>query len=155
MLVRFGPGWWEDLTGALSAPDRDETGAVVDAGTVSSFELRPGDCFTISDVSSASVDEAEVVPCSQPHLFEAYAEYVFPGKSREPYPGETAIVEVANDFCFGEFETFVGLAWEDSVLDFVYLYPEPDGWAAGDRVVLCVVAPLEGTLTGSMAGAAR
>ena len=68
------------------------------------------------------------------------------------FPGDEAISEVAYDECFARFEPFVGKNYEDSVLDFTYLYPTEDSRASfSDREIICSLNNYEGNkLTGSM-----
>ncbi len=152
VLVRLGPGIWESVTG--QGPERDAEGIVIESGTASAFDIRVGDCFTIADGAQATVEEADLAPCSEPHMFEAYAEFVYPDKARADYPGTASIFELSDVFCMQEFEAFVGHAWETSALDFAYLYPEEEGWELGDRTVLCLIEPVSGEpLVGTARGA--
>lgn len=50
----------------------------------------------------------------------------------------------ADDLCFESFESYVGAAYEESELDFNYYVPTEDSWAAGDRVVTCVLLDYDG-----------
>ncbi|MFQ5966853.1 MAG: septum formation family protein [Acidimicrobiia bacterium] len=153
-VIVFIPLGWAALSGAFSGPERDEEGAVVEAGVVSAFDIRVGDCFSLPDDSVVSIEQAELVPCLEPHTYEAYAEYVYADKSQAPYPGLAVILDQSDAFCLDEFEAFVDHRWETSVLDFAYLYPEEEGWQFGDRTVLCLIQPTsDDPLTGSMRGA--
>ena len=147
-LIRVG---W----GAFSGPERDADGAVVEAGVASAFDIRVGDCFSLPDDNVVSIQQAELVPCSEPHTYEAYAEYVYPDPDDAPYPGVDPIFAQSDRFCLEEFETFVGHRYETSVLDFAYLYPEEEGWQIeDDRVVLCLIQPIGNSpLVGTMRGA--
>jgi hypothetical protein len=153
-LIGLGPALASNVRDSLTGPQRDTDGTVVAGGTVSAFEIRPGDCFDIPDSAGESVFGANLVPCDEPHLYEAYALYVYPDKAQVPYPGLDAISELAESYCLEEFESFVAALWENSNLDFAYLYPQPDGWLVGDREVLCVLTridgePMQGTMRGT------
>ena len=151
-VIRWGPGIWTDVREAFGGAERDSTGEVVEAGTASAFDIRVGDCFNVPAIIG-SVEEAELVPCADPHLYEAYAAYVYPDKANAEYPGLDAIIDAGDEYCFDEFEDFVDARWETSALDFAYLYPEPEGWRFGDRTILCFLAAVdESMLTGSMQG---
>ena len=72
------------------------------------------------------------------------------------YPGEEAVKADADATCIPEFANFIGLAYEESVLDYWPLYPTEGSWASGDREVLCIAwDPSGAKLTGTLAGAAR
>jgi hypothetical protein len=42
----------------------------------------------------------------------------------------------ADELCAAEFESFVGLPYEESVLYLTYLTPTREGWSEGDREVV-------------------
>ncbi|KGM14713.1 hypothetical protein N867_17160, partial [Actinotalea fermentans ATCC 43279 = JCM 9966 = DSM 3133] len=72
------------------------------------------------------------------------------------YPGDEAIASQADEYCYGEFEGFVGVTWENSAFDYGYLSPSQESWEQGDdREVLCMIMDPEGLTTGSLAGVAR
>ena len=67
-----------------------------------------------------------------------------------------AIIADADATCIPEFATFVGLAYEESALDYWPMYPTAGSWENGDREVLCIAwDPSGAKLTGTLAGAAR
>jgi hypothetical protein len=60
----------------------------------------------------------------------------------------------AFDFCFTEFEKFVGLPYAESIFDFYAVFPTEATWKLGDRTTTCSVAriddiPVRGTAEGS------
>jgi hypothetical protein len=118
------------------------------------FELAVGDCFDDGDMALGEVEEIEEVPlvdCAAPHDNEVYAVVTVDG---DVFPGETAIQTRADDVCRGDFDPFVGLDYESSVLDFGWLVPTADSWEMGDRVVACFIYRMDlekvtGTLEGS------
>jgi hypothetical protein len=63
---------------------------------------------------------------------------------------------IGADRCLEEFEAYVGIPYEDSVLEFdAYLYPTAETWGAGDREIVCAAYNLDLTpLTGSVKGSA-
>ncbi len=156
LLLILGPLVWGFVDGAINGADRDDSGSVVKAGDLEVTELEVGDCFDLPAGSENDVEvlEVEAIPCSEAHDNEVYVvtNYV----AGEDYPGELAIWDFADDFCLTAFDTFVGLAYEDSLLDFGYFYPSPEGWSEGDQEIACVLYDINGApLTGSMRGAAR
>ena len=70
-------------------------------------------------------------------------------------PDQTGIETVVQDQCLPAFQAFVGLAYQDSVLEVSYLAPTQDSWDAGDRELLCLIYDPSGDVTGSLAGANR
>jgi hypothetical protein len=105
-------------------------------------ELTVGDCLRFSGA----------VPCSEPHTEEVFATVTLP---EGDFPGMPAILAQAEEFCFAEFEGFVGLSYEDSVLEMGLYPPEEEIWLAGDRLLVCVVSDPAGDTTGTLADANR
>lgn len=100
---------------------------------------------------------AQVVPrtCAEEHRYEIYARGEV-GTAEDVWPGEGAVAEAADTLCTPRFEEFVGSEWADSSLDYVALVPDDARWAAGDRVVTCLVIDIGlAPLIGSMAGTER
>ncbi|WP_448062213.1 septum formation family protein [Cellulomonas hominis] len=90
------------------------------------------------------------VPCSDPHDSEVYAEMTF---QEEEVPGDAVVTEL-DDYCYGAFPSFVGLADEDSVLEYSLLYPTEVSWEQGDRIGQCVLVHPTELVTGTLEGAA-
>ena len=51
--------------------------------------------------------------------------------------------EYATEHCVERFEAWVGIRFEESILDVVFLMPHADGWRAGDREVVCAAHRLD------------
>lgn len=136
-------------------PQPDDDTSVADAKaeqTEDVFDLSVGDC--LNTVAGDQVKDVPVVPCEQPHDEEIYFEFALDEAAE--YPGQDIVVEQARSGCLEEFENFVGIAYEDSVLDYYPLFPTAEGWdSAGDRTVQCVAWDTTGQMTGSLAGARR
>jgi hypothetical protein len=118
------------------------------------FDLAVGDCIIPppDDGSGIVTDDVFVVPCNQPHDQEIYYAFDVAGPS-DPYPGDAELAVIWEERCLQEFEPFVGIDYEFSVLGAGALYPTSDSWAQGDREVLCYVFDFFGdSLTGSMQG---
>jgi hypothetical protein len=133
--------------------ERDgEPGQSAESGDVDVFDLDVGDC--LADFKDATVwSSIEASPCSEPHSDEIYAKGEIPDS--DEYPGKQAIETAAQDICLSHYEAFVGLAYDDSVLDIGYLTPTEDSWTEGDRTVLCTVFDPLDEVTGSLRGAKR
>jgi hypothetical protein len=130
-------------------PERDAAGQVTEAGDESVFEIAVGDCLT--DQSSAEqVSDVPVVPCTEPHSSEVYHLYQVPG---DTFPGD--FTQVTEEQCKPAFQTFVGMAYDQSVLEVTTLEPTVETWADGDRELVCIVVDPAGNVTGSLQGANR
>jgi hypothetical protein len=80
-----------------------------------------------------------------------YAVLDHPGGEGAPYPGDETIGSYADDHCIAAFEDFVGIAYQQSTLDYAIVHPDAASWKAGDRQVACVLhdadfIPLLGTM---------
>lgn len=144
-VVAIG-AWW------FSAK-RDDSGAITDAGDLSSFELRVGDCFDLKDAAAELVADVTAKPCTETHEYEVYLVEDMPAGD---FPSQATIDAYAADSCLPAFESFIGLAYEQSELEIYYLAPSEDSWRNGDRAVMCAVYhPRIDELTGSLKGSAR
>jgi hypothetical protein len=115
------------------------------------FDLAVGDCFDDGDMTLGDVEELSDVPlveCDQPHDNEVYAVVTVEG---DRFPGEIAIQTRADEVCLQAFESFVGLDYQTSVLDFGWLVPTAETWEVGDRVVACFIYRMDlGKVTGTL-----
>ncbi len=139
-----GAGLFDDNT------VRGEDGAILEAGGLGVFVMQTGDCFNLPD--GDQVVSIEGVPCVEPHDAEVYAMFDI---NDDTYPGESA-VDLATDLgCYERFEGFVGVPYENSVLDIYSLHPSEEGWnELDDREVICSVVNYDGSkMIGSRAGA--
>lgn len=107
-----------------------DTGTFID-------DLSVGTCFqTPTDVEIAIVD---VVSCEDRHDEEVYAIKGLPYAVDAPYPGPLTVDEAAFAACLEDFRSFVGVPYETSVLDVLWLSPTGESWDEGDRRVVCSV----------------
>jgi hypothetical protein len=140
------------LGGGPADAERNGSGAIVDAGDLSAFSFRPGDCWDDPPLDQV-VDSVAAVPCTQPHDAEVYA--VFDLDLPE-YPGDDEVGTAAESGCIGRFAEFTGVEYAASRLEVVYLNPTQESWdEEDDRSVVCSVSDPEGPATGSLRGAAR
>lgn len=93
-----------------------------------------GECLDIN-VDSSEVSELEGFDCATEHDIEVY----FVGDSAIAEFDLESVINEAQDLCIREFETFVGIPLQESELDIYYLYPQSEGWAGGDREIICAV----------------
>jgi len=112
---------------------RDASGRVVTAGPWSVFDLRPGDCIGDTSQVLGDVEEVPLVPCEDPHTAEVFAVVDHPGTE---FPGFGEVAAFADRSCLGALERERGLSEVDAVS---YLLPSEDGWAGGDRTIVCVL----------------
>ncbi|MEZ5175407.1 MAG: septum formation family protein [Acidimicrobiia bacterium] len=119
------------------------------------FSLAVGDCFddwegALSDATS-EVTDVDRVDCDDPHDNEVYAVVAMDDGS---FPGDAAVQSEVIEVCSVRFDTFVGIPYEDSRLDFGALFPLAESWSAGDRDITCFVYDIEFLkLTGTMRNA--
>ena len=117
------------------------------------FTLKVGDCLN-DNAKEGDISALPVVDCEKPHDSEIYASVVLDDGD---FPGDEAIKDTADQSCYDEYETFVGIIWDDSKYNFATIFPTEDSWNGGDREVLCriVLADEDGTIhkvTGSLKG---
>ncbi len=93
-----------------------------------------GECLDLN-VDAAEVSELNGFDCATEHDVEVY--YV--GDSTLADFDLEAVITEAQEICIREFEPFVGIPLEESTLDVYYLYPQSEGWSAGDREIICAV----------------
>ena len=140
---------------AATEASRDESGAIVDAGTLDAFEMRIGDCFDdtsgLSGDGDDNIENLPGVPCSDPHDNEVFAVFDL---DLEAFPEDDEMSQIAFDACVERFESFVGMDYQSSSLDVMTLYPTPQSWKHGnDREVVCAVYDMEANkLVGSAKG---
>jgi Domain of unknown function (DUF4328)/Septum formation len=114
---------------AIVFPQLLSEAARADAGTTPANDFSIGTCFNDSEAGYPQVE------CDAPHEAEVYAKLVYPDQAA--YPGQDGFESWAEPLCYGRFERYTGIRYEDSSLDFGYLYPGSQGWAAGDHEVIC------------------
>lgn len=115
------------------------------------FTIAVGDCLNDGDVEG-EVSSVPTVDCAEPHDSEAYASIIMDDGD---FPGDQAVDDQAVAGCTSEFNTFVGLDYDSSTLNFSYYYPTEQSWSQGDREILCLIYDPAGQVTGSLAGAAK
>ena len=118
--------------------------------TADVFTLRVGEC--LDDVATGLVSDVNVIDCASPHTYEVYTDF---SASGDTFPGTDELDITADEGCYAAFSTFVGLTYEESALDYVYLTPTEESWGAGDRLVSCLVADPAGPTIGTLSGAGR
>jgi hypothetical protein len=136
-------------------PDRDDSGAIAEVGTINVIDVRVGDCLNDQAPEgdeTYEVFEFEAVPCGDAHDIEVYSLSTHGGS--DTYPGDDAFHEWGSQRCYDAFEAYVGAPWEASLdLDYLVYWPTEEAWDDGDRDVICAAYPTgEDSLRGSVAG---
>lgn len=120
------------------------------ASDTAAADLVVGDCF--DDPGTEEVFTVSIVPCSEPHDVEVFA-VVSLTDFGTAFPGRATIEEAADYECYLLFESYVGAAYDVSILDFFTLSPTGTSWDQADRDVTCVVGRFDGAqMTGSARG---
>jgi hypothetical protein len=120
---------------------RDEDGHITTSGGLGAFVVRVGDCVQVPD--EERVVSLEGVPCDAPHDGEAYAKFDLPG-ARDYDEG--AVEARSFEGCLDRWGAAIGSVYEqDLSLDLSTLSPSPESWAVGDRSVVCLVVPMDGS----------
>lgn len=115
------------------------------------FHPEVGQCLDVRKDRPSGPDS--IVPCDEVHDDEAYAGFTLDDDASAPYPGEGVIERLANDGCRERFTDFIGIRYEDSVFEFISMYPAEGGWTVhGDRRVTCLVWDPRDSLTASLGG---
>lgn len=155
VLLAVGCTGGDDAAGGNEATTTTE----VRRSTADDVPLRVGQCGHVPRIRvGGPVDPAaiDIVPCDEPHDVEVVLVADHPAGPSIDFPGETAVDDYAVDRCTTEFEAYVGVPYEASVLDVAYVAPGEDGWDGGDRRIACVVYHLDlEPLTGSVRGSGR
>ena len=125
-------------------PDRDETGAVTEAGDADVFQIEVGDCMSDQAAATGEVSEVPVVPCTEPHDSEVYFSYTIP--DADTFPGD--FQEHVDTQCVPSSRR--SSVSPSSGLSLTWLEPTSESWDAGDRELLCIVADPAGGVTGTL-----
>lgn len=91
--------------------------------------------FAVGDCFNETGEEFVDISCDEPHQAEIYEVLDHPDASA--YPGGQLIADWAEPQCYSRFESYTGIAYPDSALEFNYLFPTAQGWREGDREVIC------------------
>lgn len=106
-------------------------------------EISVGDCLDMPEEDVFF--EIDPIDCTEAHDLEVFALVDLSTISSDfstvaSYPGNDAVYEAAFNACWDEFESYIGMAYEDSVLYIDAFTPTLEGWnEVDDRVANCVV----------------
>jgi uncharacterized RDD family membrane protein YckC len=136
-----------------SAPAQAEETGPTEAEEVDIVDLQVGNCLAES-LPGEVIFSIQTVPCSEPHSEEIFAAVTLPNGDGD-FPGMEAIDAQAEGLCVAEFEGFVGLSYEESVLYVGFITPSEESWIQGDRSILCTIYDPAGEVSGSLRGVER
>lgn len=144
------------ISGDSSIP-RDDSGAIIDSGTMTVHDLRVGDCFDFD--GEGTEDEIQLVEtvtgknCALAHDYEVFLLHEITETS---YPSEFRLDRLFEDVCLSEFEAYVGSQWEVSEVWADMMWPSEEGWNDdNDRTLTCFLFELEGPTFGSFRDSQR
>jgi ribosomal protein L40E len=136
----------------LFAARRDDTGAISDAGDMSVFDLKVGDCFDVS-ADATEVETVRAIPCAEPHIYELFWAGDYPS---DTLPSETEYSPWVEDRCFPAFAEYVGIDYNDSIYFMGYFSPTEESWSTGDREFACYLSnEFDTAISGSARGTAQ
>ena len=115
------------------------------------LNLKPGMC--VKDSAEAAMN-IPVVDCRAAHQLEVTARTKAPGPDR--WPGDDKIGVLVEGKCRNAFERYVGISYDQSDLDMDFWTADEQGWADGNRTLICFVYdPTHDSTTETLAAAAR
>ena len=117
------------------------------------FSTEVGDCFDNPDATEVS--DLPMKECSDPHDNQIYALFDI---TEDSLPSQNDLLQG----CFDRFEAAIGTPYADSIYDFGGFTPSADGFADGDKEVICYAFTWTGDptvegekLVGSILGSGR
>jgi hypothetical protein len=106
---------------------------LLNGGWVDSTDAKPGDCM-LNNEARLGDGQIYAVNCARPHD----AEVIYVGSlPAGRWPGDEAVKDAASLICKAAFNRYTGEVWEQSDLNFGYLWPAQTRWEGGDRGMLC------------------
>ncbi|HEX3394889.1 MAG TPA: septum formation family protein, partial [Acidimicrobiales bacterium] len=123
-----------------------------DSNAVKYSDLVPGDCLK---KPGANFETTERVDCAKPHDLEVFALVDDPAPRGAKYPGRDLMDREANVACPPQFESYVGVPFDQSQLSVTFFVPVKATWESNSRRLLCTVSAKTGQLTGSVKGSKR
>lgn len=107
-------------------------------GTVVVKDLQVGTCYDDTDYSYILSGSVLTRGCEEPHFNELYYRETLPGAA-DSTTAAAEDLEAAEARCRTEFAAYVGLPYNESVLEFYTISPSNEEWLAGERTHLCVL----------------
>jgi hypothetical protein len=137
------------ITQAFSGQaDRNVDGAVTGRGDIQVDALELGDCFPEVSPEGSQMRTVEVVPCSEAHVGEVFADFKL---DKGPFPGIPRVLRLAQGGCAKRVDQYVGQDRDLSTMRLTYYYPLAQTWDR-DRSIKCIVvtaSPAAGSVRGT------
>ena len=126
------------LNGTLSFNKQPSTTGVTKPGRINIFALRVGDCFQNPPPSQSAlgVTDVSVVPCTTAHNAQVFAQF---DATNHSYPGSAALIKEAQTGCQSRISANVNRSKITSTMTLRFLYPEPQSWTNGRRLITCLI----------------
>jgi hypothetical protein len=119
---------------AIGGVGRNDAGEITEEGSVSSFDLKPGDCIN-GLTETDNISSLPAVPCAQPHDGEVFATFEITAAT---FPGDAELKKQAETGCVQRLAEYSAAAATDDKLEIYFLHPTERSWAQGDHEVTCV-----------------
>jgi hypothetical protein len=98
-----------------------------------------GDCFNARDIRKPTKplpNHIDIMSCTRSHDAEVYfSDSIW--LSTQPYPGDKEIDDRYHARCKDQLEGYVGMRYEQSMLEYVSWVPNTNTWKVGDRRSIC------------------
>jgi WD40 repeat protein len=124
-------------------------------------EVRPANTSTeavaLSNVSAGTclrtlpirIDQIDPTACNSSHAYEVIGALMLPDGFYEAYPGDDTLLANAKKACTEAYGNgYAGGLGPSSAYEASAIYPTDEGWAQGERLVLCLLTPKSGEMTG-------
>lgn len=140
---------WQSYRSTNDSSTRDDSGEIVESGTLGVLIVRVGDCVLIPsswrDKKDAvddvvMVSQVEGIPCTELHDAEVVGEI---NSVDLGFPGETVLFERMENFCVNLYESYTGASYMKSPHVVLPLVPTSTSWAQGDRKSQCFALNIE------------
>jgi hypothetical protein len=124
--------------------------------TAAEVPLAPGACGDVPRLQvGGALDPAQFseTACTVPHTVEIGPVFDYPAGGDVDFPGAGNVDGYATDECIARFAAHVGTDYLASIIDFLIVAPDEDGWEDGDRRIACILYRTDfELLTGPAAG---
>jgi hypothetical protein len=134
------------LVGCSGGEDPAEPGVVTTTTivrtTAAEVPLSAGACGDVPRLQvGGALDPAAFVEttCEQPHTVEIGPVFDYPAGGDVDFPGADNVDGYATDECISRFADYVGTDYLTSIVDFLIVAPDEDGWDDGDRRIACIL----------------
>ena len=113
------------------------------------LHVTAGVCFNQKDLQDSGQKYVWPVDCTRLHDSEVFFAQVLPAGD---YPDADGWQANASQYCHPAFQAYVGIDSNLSRLNIFYVFPPPDVWNAGDRMLVCYAVDPESLRNTSIAG---